>query len=163
VYPWPSFATIALPLLSLLGNVQAQVDSDEDAGARDAEVLAQQDRAKEAKSQKTMEEIKAHFTLAKTLAAVEEIGKTITPALTRSMLTAHVGEPSCELRLPGCRGRNATAGNRASRRVATTPSRGLHFTRRSRQQGTNFPGPDKPLAHPAVCRSLRLRAQLLSR
>jgi hypothetical protein len=92
VYPWPSFATIALPLLPLLGNVQGQVDSDEDAGARDAEVLAQQDRAKEVQSAKTCEEFKARLVLAKSLSAVEDVGKTITPALKKTMLTAHVNE-----------------------------------------------------------------------
>jgi hypothetical protein len=55
-------------------------------------VIAQQDQDKEAQSLKTCEEIKAHFALAKTLAAVEEIGMTITLALKKSMLTAHVNE-----------------------------------------------------------------------
>jgi hypothetical protein len=88
----PTFDTMARPLLPLLGSVQAQLESEEDAGARDAEALAQQDRQKEAQSQQTMEEIKAHLALARTLAAVEEVGKSITPTLKRSMLTAHVNE-----------------------------------------------------------------------
>jgi hypothetical protein len=92
VYPWPTFATIALPLLPLLGNIQGKVQSDEDAGAHDAEVLAQQHREKEVKSQQTMEEIKARFVPAKSLAAVDEIGKSISPGLKKSMLTAHVNE-----------------------------------------------------------------------
>jgi hypothetical protein len=88
----PTLDTIARPLLPLLGTVHAQVESEEDAGARDAEAIATADRQKEAQSLKVCEEIKAHFALAKTLAAVEEIGKTITPALKRSILTAHVNE-----------------------------------------------------------------------
>jgi hypothetical protein len=47
IYPWLSFGTLALPLLPLLGDVQGQVDSEEDAGARDAEVIAAQDRQRE--------------------------------------------------------------------------------------------------------------------
>jgi hypothetical protein len=92
IYPLPSFATIALPLLPLLGTVQAQVESEKDAGARDAEAIAQADRQKEAASLKVCEEIKANFTLARTLEVVENVAKAITPALKRSMLTAHVGE-----------------------------------------------------------------------
>jgi hypothetical protein len=88
----PTFDTIARPLLPLLGSVQAQLESEEDAGARDAEALSLADRQKEAQSQQAMEEIKAHFALAKSLAAVEEISKTITLTLKRSMLTAHVNE-----------------------------------------------------------------------
>jgi hypothetical protein len=90
--PAPTFDTIARPLLPLLGTVQAQVESEEDAGARDAEAIAQQDRAKEVQSLKLCEEIKAHFALAKTLGLVEEVAKTITPALKKSMLTHHVNE-----------------------------------------------------------------------
>jgi hypothetical protein len=81
VYPWPTFASIALPLLPLLGNVQAQVDSEEDAGARDAETIAQQDRLKETLSASVCEKLKAQLALAGSQAAVEEVGKTITQAL----------------------------------------------------------------------------------
>jgi hypothetical protein len=71
VYAWPTFATIALPLLPLLGSTQGQIDSEEDAGARDAEVIAQQERTRESKSARTLEEITAQFVLAKTLFMVE--------------------------------------------------------------------------------------------
>jgi hypothetical protein len=91
-YAWPTFATIALPLLGLLGSTQAQIDSEEDAGLRDAEALAQQERTREAQSLKTCEEIKANLVLAKTLEVVESIGKGITPQLKRSMLPEHVNE-----------------------------------------------------------------------
>jgi hypothetical protein len=90
--PSPSFDTLARPLLPLLGTVQAQVESEEDAGARDAEAIAQADRQKEAASLKTCEEFKARFVLAKSLSLVDEVAKQITPALKRSMLTAHVNE-----------------------------------------------------------------------
>jgi hypothetical protein len=92
VYAWPSFATLALPLLPLLGNVQGQVDSEEDAGARDAEAIAAQDRQRESQSLRTLDELTAQFTLSKTLATVEEIAKTITPALKKSMLAEHVAQ-----------------------------------------------------------------------
>jgi hypothetical protein len=92
VYPWPSFATLALPLLPLLGNVQGQVDSEEDAGARDAEAIAAQDRQRESQSLRTLDELTAQFTLAKTLGTVEEIAKTITPQLKKSMLAEHVAQ-----------------------------------------------------------------------
>jgi hypothetical protein len=89
-YAWPAFATIALPLLPLLGNVQGQVDSEEDAGARDAEAIAQQDRQRESQSARTLEELSAQFTLSRTLDTVEEIAKTITPKLKKTMLPDHV-------------------------------------------------------------------------
>jgi hypothetical protein len=47
---------------------------------------------REAHSLKVLEEIKAQFTLAKTPGLVEEIAKTITPALKRSMLADHVNQ-----------------------------------------------------------------------
>jgi hypothetical protein len=72
--------------------VQAQVESEEDAGARDAEAIAQQDRQREAQSHKTLEELKAQFTLAKTFSVVEEIAKTVTPALKKTMLADHVNQ-----------------------------------------------------------------------
>jgi hypothetical protein len=92
IYPWLSFGTLALPLLPLLGDLQGQVDSEEDAGARDAEVIAAQDRQRELQSLRTLDEISAQFTLAKTLGIVEEIAKTITPALKKSMLAEHVAQ-----------------------------------------------------------------------
>jgi hypothetical protein len=88
----PTFDTIARPLLPLLGTVQAQLESEEDAGARDAEALALADRHKEAESRKQLETLRATLVLARSLDEVERIGKSITPAIKRSMLTTHVNE-----------------------------------------------------------------------
>lgn len=87
---WPNFDNIAKPLIPLLGNVQAVIESDEDTSLKDAEVLSEQEIAKIKGSEKLLGEFQARFTLCKTLDALKEIGAEITPELKKKLTSADV-------------------------------------------------------------------------
>jgi hypothetical protein len=86
----PTFEGVVRPILGVLGHTQAAIPTDEETAARDAEVLAQQERDRAVASRRHLEEFKARITLAKDLAALKAIGKEITPQLKREMLPADV-------------------------------------------------------------------------
>jgi hypothetical protein len=89
--PFPTFDSVARPLLGLLGSTQAKVQAEEDAAQQDADALAAQERARAAESADRRREFNAGFQLARTVAEVEAIGKQITPDFKKRMLTEDVG------------------------------------------------------------------------
>lgn len=91
IIEWPSFDTLARPLLGLLGQTQARVQTEEEAAQADAEALERGDREKGAESRIRREQFEARLTLAKTLKEAEAIGKEITPAK-KAMTTADVAK-----------------------------------------------------------------------
>ncbi len=88
----PSFDSLCKPLLSLLGSVQAQMATGDESAAKDAEALADQDKARETGSAEMLRDFKARIDLAKDPKALKDIGKEITPAVKSKMLPAHVAE-----------------------------------------------------------------------
>lgn len=90
----PTFATIAKPMLGLLGGEQAQIQTEDEVGAHDAEVLADQEASKAKASEDTMRRIKAELDMASVDGsdALEKASKKITPAIKKTMLAAHVAE-----------------------------------------------------------------------
>jgi hypothetical protein len=76
---WPTFDNIARPLLGLLGPTQATVPSDDEVGQRDAEALARQELEREQRSAEMAAQFTARFGLADGVAALERIGKELTP------------------------------------------------------------------------------------
>lgn len=86
----PGFESIAAPLLGLLGDKQAQVQTDDDAASVDAEALANAERSKAAGSREAREQFEAKFRLCKTAPEVEALSKTITPAVKKQMRTEDV-------------------------------------------------------------------------
>lgn len=76
--PTATFDRLARPLLSLLGDTQAHIDSGDETAARDAEAfevaLAERDRV----SRESRAEYEARFSLAKTDADVESLSKELT-------------------------------------------------------------------------------------
>jgi hypothetical protein len=84
---WPSFDNIARPLLGLLGPTQAAVPSDDEVGQRDAEALARQELEREQRSAEMAAQFTAGFGLADGVAALERIGKELTPRV-KGQLTA---------------------------------------------------------------------------
>lgn len=89
---WPSFDSIAKPLLDCLGVDQAQIQTADEAGIADAEAMADQQAERERWSKEVMEEFKARLVLAKTMDDVKAISKEITPQLKKRMIRTDVFE-----------------------------------------------------------------------
>jgi hypothetical protein len=88
----PTFDSLCKPLLGLLGDTQARMASSDESAAKDAEVLAEQDRARDGGSTTLLREFKAKVDLASDGKALKDIGKAITPQVKAQMLPAHVAE-----------------------------------------------------------------------
>ncbi len=86
----PTFDTLCLPLLGLLGGHQAQMYTDDQAAAIDAERLSEMEGNREEQSQMHLDEYTARIMLCKDLQALKEIGKAITPQLKAAMIPNHV-------------------------------------------------------------------------
>lgn len=84
--PYPSFDTVARPLLGLLGKEQTPVQSDEEAAQHDAEELAAQERARVQESARLREDFSQKLNAAKDADTVEKIGTGITPDIKRRLL-----------------------------------------------------------------------------
>lgn len=87
---WPNFDNIIRPLLPLLGNTQAQIETADATSAKDAEAITTAEAEREMQSQVSLDEFGARIRLAKTHDELKAIGSEITPALKKSMLTEHV-------------------------------------------------------------------------
>ena len=87
---WPTYENIAKPFISLLGDKQAVIESEDDTSLKDAEALGEQEIAKIKGSEKLLGEFQARFTLCKSLNELKEIGSEITPALKKQMTSADV-------------------------------------------------------------------------
>lgn len=85
----PNFDTLCKPLLGLLGGTQAKVDSGEDA-AKDAEIIATQEKEREVKSLALLRELSARVDLAADASGLKAVGKEITPEVKAQMLPADV-------------------------------------------------------------------------
>lgn len=88
----PNFDSLCKPLLGLLGSVQAQIATGDEAAAKDAEALQQQEAERENRSAETLRNFKARIDLAKDATTLKSISKEITPEVKASMLPAHVAE-----------------------------------------------------------------------
>lgn len=86
---WPSFDSIAAPLLTLLGSKQSAIDPEE-AAMTDAEAAAAEDTRRKLASLKAKEEYEARMQLAKTKAELDGISKELTPAVKKQLLPEHV-------------------------------------------------------------------------
>lgn len=87
---WPTFENTLAPILALLGDKQAHVDSQDEAAAKDAEAFEEAERAKATGSARLLEQFSARLTLADSADAVKAIGKEITAKLKSQMTTADV-------------------------------------------------------------------------
>lgn len=95
-FPNPNFDTVIKPILSLLGNTQAQMDSADETASKDAEAIAQQDAEREAESERLFKQFSARFDMAASeddsKAAVESVGKALTTEIKKQMTTNHVAQ-----------------------------------------------------------------------
>src|SRR3990167_3437078 len=86
----PSFDSLCLPLLGLLGDHQAKIYSTDEAASIDAERLQEMDSNRSEQSGAHLNEYSARIMLAKSDTELKEIGKAITKELKAAMLPADV-------------------------------------------------------------------------
>ena len=86
----PTFETLCAPLMGLLGDKQAQMDTGDQSAAIDAETLAKQEAEREKNSQETLRNFSARIDLSKDADALKLIGKEITPQVKAGMLPSDV-------------------------------------------------------------------------
>ena len=88
----PTFDNLIKPILSILGNKQATIKSDGESAAQDAEIITEQDKAKESESAEILKKMCARMVVCETLDQLKKIGDEITPELKKKMITNHVSE-----------------------------------------------------------------------
>lgn len=88
----PTFDSLVKPLLGLLGDTQAKIATGDETAAKDAEQIADDDRARAETSANLLKEWSAKITLAATADDLKKLGKLITPQLKAQMLAADVAE-----------------------------------------------------------------------
>lgn len=88
----PTFATLCQPLLGLLGEKQATIETPDETATKDAEALGEQERQRESGSTELLRQFKARIDLVKDAKELKAIGKEITPQVKAQMLPAHVAE-----------------------------------------------------------------------
>ena len=86
----PTFDTLCVPLLGLLGDKQAQVKTEDENANQDAERIAIQDVNFADQSSAILKEFGAKITLAGDAKALKDIGKTIIPQVKAKMTPADV-------------------------------------------------------------------------
>jgi hypothetical protein len=78
---WPTFDNVAKPLVGLLGTTQAALPTDDEVGKQDAEALARLAIERAERSAELAAQYTGRFGQADALAALERIGKELTPAV----------------------------------------------------------------------------------
>lgn len=88
----PTYESVCHPIIGLLGDTQAKMETSDEAAAKDAEVLAAQEIAREKDSLEILKEFSARISLARTAQELSAIGKEITPQIKSRMLAEHVAD-----------------------------------------------------------------------
>jgi hypothetical protein len=86
----PNFESLCKPLMGLLGDKQAQIETGDESATKDAETLAKQEKEREAHSAEQLRNFSARIDLAKDADELKVIGKEITPEVKAGMLPADV-------------------------------------------------------------------------
>jgi hypothetical protein len=87
-----TFDMLVRPILPLLGNVQAKIDSDDETATKDSEALAKEEQERQVFSADQVRRFSAMIELADTADALKRVGDAITPEIKKRMVTAHVTE-----------------------------------------------------------------------
>jgi len=110
---WPTSEAVAKPLLGLLGTTQAALPSDDEVGVQDAETLARQEWERQQRSAELAGEYVARLTLAETVAALQQVGKELTPAVKQRFVPKELervrrayGSRLAKLKAPAADGRD---------------------------------------------------------
>lgn len=88
----PTYDSLCVPLLGLLGAKQGAIPTEDETTAKDAERLDEQEREREKNSAETLRTFSARIELAKDGAVLKDIAKEITPKLKASMLPQDVAK-----------------------------------------------------------------------
>jgi hypothetical protein len=88
--PTSTFDHLVKPILPLLGDTQAVMQTDDEVGMKDAEALEAAERSKIRASEGLLTTLSARIDLATTLADLKAIGAEITPALKKQMMPGDV-------------------------------------------------------------------------
>lgn len=86
----PTFETLCVPLLGLLGATQADMGTLDGAASIDAEALAEAEKSRAEGSERLLANMSAKIALSDDAAALKKLGNEITPKLKASMLPEHV-------------------------------------------------------------------------
>ncbi len=86
----PTYKDLIVPLLGCLGTSQAIIQTEEETGAKDADVFSAQEAERAAFSTEQVRILTAKFDLAATSEEVEGVGKLITAELKRKMINSDV-------------------------------------------------------------------------
>lgn len=89
---FPNFDNVIKPLLPLLGNVQASIQSEDDVSRQDSEKLNEEERNKESESTRLKDQWKSRMVLCDSFDALKALAKELTPEAKKKMTTAHVNE-----------------------------------------------------------------------
>ena len=90
--PWPTFDNVARPLLGLLGPTQVAVLSDDEVSQQDADALARQETERARRSAELLVQYTERFAQADGVAALEGIGKELTPAVKAQLSGTDLGQ-----------------------------------------------------------------------
>jgi hypothetical protein len=85
--PWPTFDSLARPLLGLLGPTQVAFPSDDEVGIQDAEALARQEAEQALRSADLAAEYTNRFAHAETLVELQRLAGELTPAVKATLVT----------------------------------------------------------------------------
>jgi hypothetical protein len=88
----PTYDSVIKPLVPLLGNKQAVIKSDAETSAMDAEIITEQDAAKELESSTILKRMKGRIVACESVAALKAIGAEITQELKSKMTTSHIAD-----------------------------------------------------------------------
>lgn len=88
----PNFKNCIEPLLSILGDKQAKIESEDETASHDAEALADEEAKKAEESSKLCRQFLAKMDLAEGKEALDAVSKEITPAIKKRMLPNHVAQ-----------------------------------------------------------------------
>jgi hypothetical protein len=86
----PTFTSICVPLLPLLGATQAHIAGADETATIDAEQIAKDEADRAAASSELLREWRAKIDLCKDIKDLKDVGKQITPQLKAQMLPADV-------------------------------------------------------------------------
>jgi hypothetical protein len=92
--PNPTFDSLIAPIVPLLGESQARIETEDETAQRDADAMSAAEAKRAADSLKTLTLKKAELEAASTKgrAEVVKVGKTITADMKKQMLPQHVAE-----------------------------------------------------------------------
>ena len=89
---WPNYENIIVPILPVLGVEQGRIETHAETTAKDAENLADAEQAKADESAELLKRYSAEFDLVRGNEQLETVSKSLSAAVKRKLLPAHVKE-----------------------------------------------------------------------